>query len=203
MRKLVLLFAVALVLSGQPAGDRYAPLIHALNLTDAQMAKLQAPTPPRPTPTGGPVASYSAGRSAPFRATPALRDSVLDNTQRAILAEIEKQFADLSIRASAITMGLIDEAKWGGSGLCSYSTLIVAAAYGLSDVQVREFIQLEWAAQQPDIRARPRRDLAMVLLNESQIARLTTFESNLELGSEAVELHLLAAPPVNAEILCH
>jgi hypothetical protein len=107
------------------------------------------------------------------------------------------------MRAGAIAMGLIDESKWGGSGICYYPTFVYAAAFGLSDVQVQEFDQLEYAARQQDVHARPRRDLATAVLNESQIARLATFESNLELGRVAVELHLIAAPQLNAEVLCH
>lgn len=152
---------------------------------------------------GARVQSYGAARDALRGIVPVLRSSVLDNTQRAILAEIEKPFADLSIRASAITMGLIDETKWGGPGLCPSTNRIIAEAYGLSDAQVREFNRIEYEARQQNIHARPRRDVALALLNQSELAKLAEYESNLELGSEAVELHLLAPPPVNAEVLCH
>jgi hypothetical protein len=170
--RLILLASVSLALAAQPFSDRYAPLIRALTLTDAQIAQLQqnSPAPAKPTPP------------------PPLRDATLDAAQRARLAEIDKEYNDLHMRAGAIVMGLLDKSKWGGGFLCYYPVFVYAKAFDLTDAQVQEL----------SFGGRP----ATVVLNDAQKAKVAAFEADLELGREAVELHLIATPNWG-EVLCH
>ena len=51
-------------------------------------------------------------------------------------------------------------------------------------------------------RAQPPRDLAMAVLSESQKAKFAVFRADVELAREALELHLIQAPPM-PEVFCH
>jgi hypothetical protein len=204
-------FCVALCLLGQESGKRYDALKHALGLSDEQVSQLQQ-TPPkaiaRPAPIGpGPVAIYPAGRfSGMPRQTAASEDAlrVLDDTQRAKLAAIQRVWDRWDAVAFAIQLGLIDEKLWpGGSAtLCFYP--IRASAYatelGLSESQALQLDQLKEAARATH--SRPPRDLALAVLDDAQRTNLLAFENALQVANEAIELRLIPVP-MHGEPLCH
>jgi hypothetical protein len=185
-----LLLAIPLVLSGQPFSERYAPLIRALSLTDAQIAELAKPLPEpaRSVPMGNRVGMYPGRRTPGPPPPPPERIAVLDDAQRAKLAEIEKAYDDLHLRAGAIVMGLIDKAKWGGSFLCYDPVFTYRAELGLTDEQVQ------------GITFNPSQ--AGAVLTDAQKAKVAAFEANLELGCEAIEVHVMTQP-MWGEVLCH
>jgi Spy/CpxP family protein refolding chaperone len=151
-----LLAAISFSLMGQAPDDRYESLTRALALTDAQMSQLPqvSPAPVRAAPTGGrfqtyaphilPVAFPQAGDLIP--------GSVLDRAQQAKLAEIGKvlQRSHTAEAEGAFVLGLIDAREWPWGWACGPGPIgTYAQEFALSDVQQREFQQLEQAARQP------------------------------------------------------
>ncbi len=79
-----------------------------------------------------------------------------------------------------IVLGVIDEGKWGCGFLCHYPVVVYAETFDLSEAQVQQ------------IAANPAQ--APVVLSETQRAKIAAFEANLELGREAIEVHVMSQP---------
>ena len=160
----LLFAAISFSVLGQvPAGD-YEALKHALGLEDAQLQRLQQRRQQlqqrRPLGPGiyrgdrmeaARVGTYMANR--PTQTEDSLRDRILDDSQRAKLAVIEKGL-NYQTAAEAIVLGLISVEQWPG-GLCFYpissytDKRLDALELGLTDSQVRQLEQLERAAREP------------------------------------------------------
>ena len=135
-----------------------------------------------------------------------LRDRVLDRSQQAKLAAIENVLNRYHAASEAIVLGLISVRQWPGAPLCYYPIRTFASEFGLSDSQVRRFEQLEQSARdllvgKQAADARPRRDLAVAILDDGQRAKLAEFETALQVLNEAIELGLIPDPP-KGELLC-
>ena len=124
----------------------------------------------------------------PFPSSPPV-ERILDDRQLARLEEIRKVYFDLDTRAGAIVMGLIDRNKWVKGDFCNRSTRSAQSAFELTDDQARRLFGNPTGSQ--------------VLLTASQKARVAAFEQNLELGREAVELHIMADSTLGGEVFCH
>jgi hypothetical protein len=200
--------SVALSLLGQESGKRFDALKQALGLSDAQVSQLQQARPAavtRPAPAGSPVAIYPAGR---FSGTPrpaanedALR--VLDDSQRGKLAAIKNILDRWDAGALTTAFGLIDEKQWPGGTLCDFypiRTYAYAKELNLSDSQERQLEELRETARAAG--AKPPHDAAQAVLDEAQRAKLASFEGELQLAGEAIELGLIPRP-LRGEVLCH
>jgi len=74
-----------------------------------------------------------------------------------------------------------------------------------SRVDCPEVVQLDAETSQlwqDAANARPPRDLILAVLNDAQRTKITAFESDLQLASEAIELGLIPRP-LKGEVLCH
>ncbi len=169
-----------------------------------------------------------------------LADGILDDSQKTKLAAIAKVLNRFDEASGAIELGLIDAGEWPGATLCP-PPRDYASGLGLSELQVRQFNQLQQAAREPfdvpiaqmegrrlellnsgfgadssavvevtsDVSklrrhaadSRPRRDLALAVLDDGQRAKLAAFEMALQLAREAIELGLIPDPP-KGEVLC-
>lgn len=172
---------------------------------------------------------------------------ILDDPQRAKLAEIGRVLDRWDAAAVTIVLGLISEQRWPGGSLCpfypigAYASYAFALELGLTPAQIGQFEEIQRAAGEPlwaqvrakdaqrlqllnsgvgadstevvqlgfDIdklqaqtNARPRRDLALAVLDDAQRAKLAAFEAALQAANEAIELGLIPKPAVGEE-LCH
>lgn len=210
----------ALGLLGQESASHYDALKQALGLSDAQLSQLQqkssAPVVrPAPTANPGPTAIYPAPaerQAGNFAQMARLllgpnEDSlrVLDDSQRAKLAAIQKVWDRWDAVAFAIQYGLIDEKLWpGGSASICFNSSIRSYAYtkelGLRETQMKQFDQLKQDAQATH--TRPPLDSALAVLDETQRANLAAFETALQVANEAIKLKLIPVP-AHGEVLCH
>ena len=162
----------ALSALGQVTAHRYEALRQALELSEVHLSRVNGP----------------AG---------------LDDSQRRKLAAIREVLDRWDAAGFAVAFGLIDKNRWPGGTLCAFYPVHAygyAKELGLSDTQAQRLEQMREAAQAKDVK--PRRDLALAVLDDAQRANLAAFESALELASDAVELKLIAAP-AKGEPLCH
>jgi hypothetical protein len=150
---------IALTVLGQESGNHYDALKQALGLSDAQLSQLQqiksAPVA-RPAPTGGSVAIYPAGG---FRRMPAQNEvslRVLDDSQRAKLAAIQRVLDRWDAAEVTIGLGLIEKKQWPGELPCfvsypiaRYGTFDYASELALTSFQIEEFEQIQRDASEP------------------------------------------------------
>lgn len=90
----------------------------------------------------------------------------------------------------AVSLGLIDAHLWPGNILC-YDEMS-SLGLQLSAGQLEKLMRLR---NQP-------KALRLAVLTDSQLKRIASFEAQLELVSEAIDLGLIAKPS-RAEPLCH
>ena len=185
------------------AGD-FAALKQALGLSDVQLAKLRQPKAPPVRPaTGGIAFSYTGGaRIATLeRNGDPVQIAILDDAQRARLAEIDQVTARQDAAELATRFGLIPAGLWPGE-MCGYPIGVYsfAAELGLSEAQRQALTRLQWEAQEAG--ARPRREQALAVLDEGQRAKIAAFEAAVRLAREAVALGLIA-PWGRGEAMCH
>jgi hypothetical protein len=171
-----LLFLVApLCVLSQESGSRFEALKQALALSDAQMSQLQQ-------------------RSKGLAAT-----GMLDDSQRAKLANITKILDRFDAAAVSIAFGLITEKQWPGGPLCVYPfRTYVSTAFDISQSQIEQIEQIMRDANKPLwvlIRAKAMR--RSELLNSGASADAPEV---VELGLETNELQVRAnaRPPREA-----
>lgn len=91
---------------------------------------------------------------------------MLDETQRAKLAEIEKVLNRGSMATQAVVRGLMTAGDWPGMPLCPTRIEASRSELNLSDAQVAEFERIEQAARQPvEQQIWQKADLHRALLN--------------------------------------
>jgi hypothetical protein len=207
-----MLLIAGMVLAQTQAGQ-YDEIKAALGLADSQLAQLQqkpAAPVPRPAPGGNsaptpiyppaPMGGLPGRMMQPAQNEAALR--VLDDSQRAKLAEIRKVLDRWDAAAFEVGIGLIADEEWPGGGcLCAFYSQVRAYRYstelGITDAQAQ---QLDRITQ--SVKAKDRREPALAVFNDAQRARLRTFEAGIELAREAMELGLIPRMP-KGECLCH
>lgn len=179
------MLSVALSVLGQEPVHRYDALRQALGLSDAQLSQLQqkhAAPAARPAPIGGqaPVPIYSqAGGFSSKRILPAQNEDslrLLDDSQRAKLAEIRKVLDRWDAAELAIAFGLIGERQWPGGPQCPVRSSAYAAELGLSEFQIRQFDQLRHHAQEP----------LWEQIREDEAQRMKLLDSGVSADSPAV-----------------
>lgn len=169
---------------------KYDAIRQALGLTDAQIEAIQRPWKPEPAqPDTKGKNSFSRWENGGARAFYESRLAILDDQQRAKLAEIEKSW-NMRTAEEVIALKIIpwEQFPWRG-GICTIpwtSALTpeqVAQLYGARIYQ-------------------PTREQVWPILTEEQKSRFEKFEKNLPLLIEAVSLNLIP-PVVMGEVLCH
>jgi hypothetical protein len=211
-----LLTGASFVLTGQQFTDRYAPLIRALTLNDTQITQLQQPNRDhsildpaqqfklaeiakvlqryqtsaaavvlglidvREWPPGGwpcglyPIPAYE--KEFGLSADQVTQFQQLENTARQPLYE--------QVSAKQKRHGELMES--GGKDSPEGVALVA---------EISKLGKQLWDT-------RPPREAALALLNDEQRAKLTTFQTELDIAREAVELNLIRVPGV-PEALCH
>ena len=171
----LLFLAAPLCVLSQESGSRFEALNQALGLSDAQMSQLQQ-------------------RSKGLAAT-----GMLDDSQRAKLAEIRKVLDRWDAAAFAVELGLITNEQWPGGCLCAsrvrgnpYSTEL-----GITDAQAQ---QIERILE--SVNAKERREPVLAVFDEAQRAKLAAFEAGMQRAREAIQLGLIPRVP-KGECLCH
>jgi len=74
---------------------------------------------------------------------------LLDDTQRAKLAEIEKVLGRWEMAHQTVVLGLMKEDEWPGMPLCFSHFEAARSELDLTDVQIAEFERIEQAVRQP------------------------------------------------------
>ena len=113
---------VPLSVLGQESARPFETLKRALALSDSQVSQLQRSS----------KALKTATTRWQIEEAASLRDSVLDDAQRAMLRNIEKVLNRWDVAALLIQLGLIQEQQWPGGQLCLYPIRSSAS----SDLQV-------------------------------------------------------------------
>ncbi len=157
--RLVACAAMAFSAFAQAPGQRFEALQQALGLTDFQVWQLQQKRPPAAANhPPGPVSAQRALASRPVQSRdlprgPAIEDprqmELLDETQRARLAEIEKVLDRREMATQAVALGLMTADDWPGMRLCRSRIETSRSELNLTDAQVEEFERIEQAARQP------------------------------------------------------
>ena len=113
----------------------------------------------------------------------------LNDSQRRKLEEVA-EVLDKAWVYQAVRLGLISKEQWPGQTLC-YDE-ISSQGLGLTGVQIG---QLQRLRLQP-------RAAKLTVLTKSQLERLRSFEAQLQILNQAIDLGLLRRPATN-ERLCH
>ncbi len=204
MLRRVLFAIMSVTLLGQTPSGQFDAIKSALGLTDSQLAQLQQkPAAPvaRPAPAGNPTptplypAGGFSGRMRQAQNEAALR--LLDDSQRARLAEIGKILNRGDEAAFAIGLGLITDAQWPGGCLCAVRGYRDAADLGITDAQAQLLDRI-----MQSVNAKDRREPALAVFDETQRAKLAEFETAIQLAREAIALGLIPRVP-KGECLCH
>jgi len=205
---IVLVASVSFVFAGQQPSERYAPLIRALALTDAQVAgaalngaqqvKLAeiAKVLERFGTAGSAalmglisVHDWPTGWPCPLEAISYYaREFDLSTTQ---IAQFEKARED--VRQSILDQVLPKQRRRRellDSGATENSPNVVELTSELSKLR-KEYAE-----------AKPSHEFALSVLNDAQKEKAAAFESDLELARQALELHLIRVPAL-PEVLCH
>ncbi len=113
----------------------------------------------------------------------------LDDSQRRKIAGLAEVLRSAWVY-NAVQVGLISKERWAGGILC-YDEM-VAQGLGLTHAQV---VELRTLRDQP-------RAARLAVLTKSQLARLASYETQLQLVNQAIELGLVSRP-TGGEHLCH
>jgi Spy/CpxP family protein refolding chaperone len=154
---------MSFTLLAQVPVNRYEALQHALELSDFQLWQAQSSGPVannQSTPTAGPgdVLGRRAFRTGipggvmdpPAPARSLLADRILNRSQQAQLAAIEKILHADKMASLAIVAGLIGATGWPGAFPCGYYPARTSASeLDLSDSQLEQLERLEGAAREP------------------------------------------------------
>lgn len=162
--------------SAQAPGERYEALQRALGLTDFQVWQLQQKrSPAAANHAPGLVSAQRSAASRPAQSRdlprgPAIEDprqmELLDQTQRAKLAEIEKILDRWEMASQTVALGLMKADDWPGMSLCSSRIETSRSELKITDAQVEEFERIEQAARQPvEQQIWQKMDLHVALLN--------------------------------------
>jgi hypothetical protein len=148
----VLFAAISFSALGQLSADRSEALKQVLGLSGSQMWQLQQRRPKmlamnQTVPLDARRAIYRG--SLQKQTADSLRDQVLNDSQRAKLAVIQKVLQNWHLASAAIVLGLISPQQWPGGTLCYYPIPTYSSELGLSGSQVRQFEQLQQAAREP------------------------------------------------------
>lgn len=145
------LFAVSFSLLAQVPGSRFEALKDALGLSDFQLSQIQQ------------------SRPAANAMADVLADRILDDSQKAKLAVIEKVLHSDKMASLAIVAGLIDAKQWPKKFPCGYYPFRTSASeLGLSDSQMGQLEQLQRAEREPVLaQAKQKQNQRMELLRSS------------------------------------
>jgi hypothetical protein len=205
----VLFAAMSVTLFGQAQSGQFDAIKSALGLSDAQLAELQQNTAapvrrPAPAVNPAPTPMYPAGRVPGIIIRPAQNEAalrMLDDSQRAKLAEIRKVLDHSDTAAFAVGLGLITDEQWPGGCLCAFYDQVRAYRYstdlGITDAQAQQLDRILQSAKPKE-----RREAALAVFDEAQRERFTAFEAGIQLAREAIALDLIPRVP-KGECLCH
>jgi hypothetical protein len=140
-------------LLAQVPANRYEPLQQALGLSDFQLWQAQQKSPDYP-PAPRASLSYAGRRSfqngTETPVTNLLADRILDNSQKAKLAEIEKVLLSERMASLTVVLGLISAQQWPGGFQCPFYPIpAYASELGLSEAQSSNWSSCNWQRGSP------------------------------------------------------